>query len=492
MPALPKNNALKASASFENWPLVAISRSFSTPASDTSPGQASSRTSDSIPGPALRSALVFDILQIKPMELSFEYGRGARTVHLPNGLGCNWLAGNFLTPLEDPEGAIRAALRNPIGTPPLAKLVKPGERVAIVVNDITRLVHSEVFLPVLIDELNSAGVLDRDIFIVFALGIHRRQSPEEQRLVVGEEVARRISLVDHDCYDRNNLVHIGRTSRGNEVWINRRVREADRVILTGEIIYHLIAGYSGGRKGLVPGVAGAQTTTFNHRFILDPECRAGNLDGNPAHEDLLEAARMFGPDFLLNVVLSPAGEFVKVVAGHFEWAHSEGCKTVDQMYRVPFDEPYDLVLASAGGFPFDIDLRQAHKGMENAARAVRPGGTLVYFAECPDGAGHPAFEEWATKFASSSEMERELHSRFVVGGHKAYWVVRLGERLRILLVSGLPEAFVRRCHLHPASDPQSAIETELSGIPPRARIAYIPHAGFTFPVPAAKSISIAR
>ena len=423
------------------------------------------------------------------MDLSFEYGNGAISAHLPSGCGCDRLEGSLLRPLEDPEGAVRAALRNPIGTPPLTELVKEGERVAIVVNDITRLVHSEVFLPVLIDELNSAGVPDRDIFIVFALGIHRRQSPEEQRLVVGEEVARRIALYDHDCYDRDNLVHVGRTSRGNEVWISRRVREADRVILTGEIIYHLIAGYSGGRKSLVPGVAGAETTTFNHRFILDPGSRAGSLDGNPAHEDLLEAARMFGPDFLLNVILSPTGELVMVVAGHLEQAHSEGCKTVDRMYRAPFDQPYDLVLASAGGFPFDIDLRQAHKGMENAARALRQGGTLVYFGECRDGAGHRTFEEWVTRFANSSEMEQELHSRFVVGWHKAYWVARLGERLRILLVSGLPETFVRRCHLHAASDPQSAIESELSRMQPGARIGYIPHAGFTFPVPAATAIS---
>jgi lactate racemase len=422
------------------------------------------------------------------MELQFAYGKGTRSVRLSVRSRCDQLAGNLLAPLEDPEGAVRAALRNPIGTPPLSKLVKPGERVAIVVNDITRLVHSEVFLPVLINELNSAGVSDGEIFIVFALGIHRRQSPEEQRLVVGEEVARRIALFDHDCYDRESLVHIGRTSRGNEVWINRRVREADRVILTGEIIYHLIAGYSGGRKGLVPGVAGAETTTFNHKFILDPRCRAGNLDGNPAHEDLLEAARMFGPDFLLNVVLSPAGELVKVVAGHFEHAHCEGCKTVDRMYRAAFDEPYDLVLASAGGFPFDIDLRQAHKGMENAARAVRPGGTLVYFAECRDGAGHRAFEDWVTKFANSSAMEQELHSHFVVGGHKAYWVVRLGERARVLLVSGLPETFVRRCHLHSVLDAQSAIENELSRMLPRARVAYIPHAGFTLPVSAGMSL----
>lgn len=423
------------------------------------------------------------------MELTFQYGESERSVRLPKGTACETLAvssGNFV---KDPAAAVRDALRHPIGTPPLAGLMRPGERVAIIVNDITRLVHSEVFLPVLIDELNAAGIPDGDIFIVFALGIHRRQSPEEQRRIVGEEVARRVALFDHDCYDRENLVHIGRTSRGNEVWINRRVREADRVILTGEIIYHLIAGYSGGRKSLVPGVAGAETTTFNHRFILDPACRVGNLDGNPSHEDLLEACRMFGPDFLLNVILSPTGRLIRVVAGHYEQAHREGCETVDRTFQAAFDEPYDMVLASAGGFPFDIDLRQAHKGLENASRAVRPGGVLIYFAECRDGAGHRAFEDWINRFATSSEMEQQLRSEFIVGGHKAYWVARLGERMRILLVSGLPETFVRRCHLHPAADPQSDLENELKRMPPEARIACIPHAGFTLPVPAARPIS---
>ena len=220
---------------------------------------------------------------------------------------------------------------------------------------------------------------------------------EEQRRIVGEEVARRIALYDHDCRDRENLVALGRTSRGNEVWINRRVYEADRVILTGEIIYHQIAGYSGGRKSLVPGVAGAETTTFNHQLILDPNCRPGILEGNPAHEDLLEACRMFEPDFLLNVVLSPSGGWVRVVAGHYDLAHRAGCETVDQMCRIPIGQPYDLVLASAGGFPLDIDLRQAHKGMENAARALRPGGVLVYFAECREGTGSAAIEEMVEK-----------------------------------------------------------------------------------------------
>lgn len=419
------------------------------------------------------------------MELGFRYGDGERRVLLPQGFPCERLEPNPLPSLADPAAAVLAALRQPIGTPPLRKIVRPGERVVALVNDVTRLVHSEIFLPVLLDELNAAGVPDRDISIVFALGIHRRQSPEEQRRIVGEEVARRVALYDHDCWDRANLVHLGRTSRGNEVWINRRVREADRVILTGEIIYHMIAGYSGGRKSLVPGVAGAETTTFNHQFILDPRCRSGTLEGNPSHEDLLEACRMFSPDFLLNVVPNPEGQWVQVVAGHFDKAHRVGCQTVNRMYQVPFAGPYDLVLASAGGFPFDIDLRQAHKGMENAVRALRPGGVLIYLGECRDGAGHPVFREWVEKFSNSSEMERELRSRFVVGGHKAYWVVRLGERTRVILASGLPESFVRRCHLEPADDVQAAVERELSQMPAGARIASISHAGSTLPVPVA-------
>lgn len=385
-------------------------------------------------------------------------------------------------PLTQPQTAILAALRNPIGTQPLRSIVRAGDRVAVLVNDVTRLVHSDLFLPVLIDELNDTGIQDQDIFIVFALGIHRRQTPEEQRAIVGDEIARRIQMFDHDCFDRNQLVRIGQTSRGNEVWVNRRVYEADKVILTGEIIYHLIAGYSGGRKSLIPGVAGAETTTFNHKYILDPCSRSGLLDGNPAHEDLLEACRMFDPDFLLNVVLNPQGALVGVFAGHYDLAHRAGCEMVDRVYGVNLDKPYDVVIAAAGGFPVDIDLRQAHKGLENAVRALHPGGTLIYFAECPDGAGIRAFEEWVARYSSSAEMAAELRSNFVVGGHKAYWVVRLGEQFRIFLVSSLPESFVRRCRLIPTADPESVLRSAVAGASGKLRLAYMPYANFTLPV----------
>ena len=352
-------------------------------------------------------------------------------------------------PIGDETRAVVEALENPIGTAPLREIVRPGERVAIVVNDITRLTRTDLMLPPIVDTLNAAGIPDCDIFIVFALGIHRPQTDEERRLIIGEEMHSRIRCFDHIATDDAGLVEIGTTSFGNRVEINREVWEADRIILTGEIIYHLIAGYSGGRKSLVPGVAGFRTTTFNHRMIFHPDCRAGKLDGNPAHEDLLEACRMADPDFIVNVVLSPEGKLIRVVAGHYDLAHREGCRTVDRMLRVEIEAPYDLIVASAGGFPLDIDLRQAHKGLENACQALRPGGAILFYAECPNGAGIGSFEDYVRRYRDDFEMREALSREFVVGGHKAYWVARLGRLYNVHLVSGLDPEFVRRCHFHP-------------------------------------------
>lgn len=410
---------------------------------------------------------------------SLPYGRGALAVELE--ADCLTHGGGAAIP--DEAAAIHEALRHPIGSEPLAAIVRPGERVAIVVNDITRLTRTDLMLPPLVETLNRAGIPDADIFIVFALGIHRRQTEDERRSILGAAIHGRIRNFDHDCADDENLVTVGSTSFGNRVEINRQVMEADRIILTGEIMYHLIAGYSGGRKSLAPGVAGWRTTTFNHRMIFEPGCASGILDGNPAHEDLMEACRLVGPDFLLNVVLTPDARLARVVAGDFELAHREGCRTVDELLCAPVDEPYDLLIASAGGFPLDIDLRQAHKGLENACRALRPGGRILFYAECPKGSGHPLFDEYVSRFADDFEMQRALAERFEVGGHKAYWVAKLGRLFRIDLVSALPADFVERCHLHPVPVERHAerLRELCAEAGPGARIGVIPHSGHTLP-----------
>jgi nickel-dependent lactate racemase len=406
------------------------------------------------------------------------YGKGHLQVRVPG----DRLVPRAADPIGDETRAVMEAIENPIGTAPLGEIVRRGERVAIVVNDITRLTRTDLMLPPIIDALNAAGVPDRDIFIVFALGIHRRQTEDERRLIAGEEIYARIRCFDHIATDDASLVEIGTTSFGNRVEINREVWEADRIILTGEIIYHLIAGYSGGRKSLVPGVAGFRTTTFNHRMIFDPDCRSGKLDGNPAHEDLLEGCRMGDPDFMVNVVLSPDGKLIRVVAGHYDLAHREGCRTVDRMLRVEV-EPYDLIVASAGGFPLDIDLRQAHKGLENACQALRPGGSILFYAECPCGAGIRSFEEYVRRYHDDFEMREALSREFVVGGHKAYWVARLGRLYNVHLVSGLDPDFVRRCHFTPVSpaDHEAALRNLLRQAGTEARVAAIPYSGVTLP-----------
>lgn len=408
------------------------------------------------------------------------YGKSRLRVALDGEL----LAPRSVEPVADESAAVYQAIENPIGAAPLRDVVHPGERVAIVVNDITRLTRTDLFLPPIVNTLNAAGIPDHDMFIVFALGIHRRQTDEERKLIVGEEIYSRFRCFDHISTDDSNLVAIGTTSFGNLVEINREVWEADRIILTGEIIYHLIAGYSGGRKSLAPGVAGFRTTTFNHRMIFDPNCRSGKLDGNPAHEDLLEACRMADPDFLVNVVLNPEGRLIQVVAGHFDLAHREGCRMVDRMLGAEIAAPYDLVVASAGGFPLDIDLRQAHKGLENACRALRPGGSILFYAECPSGAGIKSFEDYISRYRDDFEMREALQREFVVGGHKAFWVARLGRCYQVHLVSGLDEEFVRRCHLHPVSPErhEAVLGELLRSIGPRGRVAVIPYSGLTLPV----------
>jgi nickel-dependent lactate racemase len=412
--------------------------------------------------------------------IDLAYGKG----RLPVQAAGDVLAPRAGRPVADETRAVLDALENPIGARPLLEIARPGERVAIVVNDITRLARTDLLLPPIVDTLNAAGVPDADIFIVFALGIHRRQTDPERRMIVGDRVFRCIRSFDHISTDDRSLVEIGTTSFGNRVEINREVWEADRIILTGEIIYHLIAGYSGGRKSLVPGVAGFRTTTFNHRMIFDPNCRVGKLDGNPAHEDLLEACRLAEPDFLVNLVLNPQGGLIRVVAGHYDLAHREGCREVDRMLAVEIDRPYDVVVASAGGFPLDIDLRQAHKGLENACHALRPGGSILFYAECANGAGIQAFEDYVRRYGDEFEMRAALEREFAVGGHKAYWVARLGRLYDVHLVSALDPEFVRRCHFQPVAPAEhiAALRRLLEKAGPEARVAVIPYSGFTLPV----------
>jgi lactate racemase len=376
---------------------------------------------------------------------------------------------------------VRHALRRPTGSPPLAEIAQAGDKVVVVVNDQTRLARTELFLPVILDELNLGGVPDRDITCLFALGAHRPLSPAEMEELIGLDAYRRVRTVNHDCREASGLGGVGRTSRGNEVLINRLLVEADRVVLTGSIVYHFFAGFGGGRKAAVPGCAGLSTIQHNHSMMLDPAAVIGRLDGNPVHEDLLEAARLVGPDFLFNVVLNEERDIAGIFAGEMDAAHRLGCAFVDRIYGTPVNRLADVVIASCGGWPKDINVYQAQKTMDNAAQAVRPGGIVILLAECPEGAGNDTYLQWMRRYRTADAIAAATRDHFELGGHKAYAVTRLLSRAEIVIVSAMDPELARELLLTPASSLAEALDLARAKLGPCPSITVMPEGGLTLP-----------
>jgi len=383
--------------------------------------------------------------------------------------------------VENPEEEIRRALSSPMGTEPLRKLVSPGDKVAIVVDDHTRKAPTRLMLPPLLKELEEAGVRREDITVIFGCGSHRAVRPEEQVKILGENLVGRIKAISHDC-EAKDLVYLGKTSYGNEIYVNRTFAEADIKILTGDVNLHFFAGYGGGRKSVLPGVSALETIRRNHAMLLNPKAQTGVLEGNPIHEDMTEAVRLADVDFTLNTVSNSSGELVGAYAGDVHAVFEEGVKTVDDLFKVPIKQKADIVVVSPGGYPYDIDLYQAYKGIDSALKAVKDGGVMIVAAECPDGHGSQLFYDWMTKFKTMDELEDEIRHRFVIGGHKAYYVRKALERVEMFLVSVMPEHEVREVFgMRPAKSVNDALKEALRITGPDSQVYIITHGSTTLP-----------
>jgi nickel-dependent lactate racemase len=326
-------------------------------------------------------------------EFNLTYGKGSVSFKIPASqlvhelLGCNQPAA------PDLQAAYTQALRHPIDSAPLQEMVRPGESVAVTVSDITRgWQRNADTLPFLLDALNEAGVPDDRVTIIIAVGAHRMNTPQEFIELCGPQVCHRVRVLNHDAWDPANAVHLGRTSRGTPVEASRLALEADRLILTGGVIYHYMVGYGGGRKSVMPGICSNTTIQACHLWSLEPEAGAGRsrlaqskrTDGNPAHEDMMECAALVRPDFIVNVVPNLDGEICGVYAGNWVSAWRRATQQVDAIYGVEIQEKADIVIATAGGYPKDINLYQTTKTMDNAVQAVKDGGVSVILSECPD------------------------------------------------------------------------------------------------------------
>lgn len=376
------------------------------------------------------------------------------------------------------EAEVCRSLCEPIDSLRLRDMVRPGEKIAIITSDITRPLPSYKILPHVLDELSEAGVRDEDIVIVFGLGSHEGHSVERKRRIVGDKVYDRISCVDSDIRD---YVHMGVTTRGTPVDIFTPVAGADRRICLGNIEYHYFAGYSGGAKAIMPGVSTREAIQSNHSAMVLPEAAAGRLEGNPVREDIEEAGRICGIDFIVNVVLDEKKEIIRSFAGNPVSAHRAGCAFLDSFYKVCIPQKADIVIVSAGGFPKDINMYQAQKALDNARHAVKDGGVIIWIASCSEGLGEDHFEEWMTGHGKSVDMIDHIRRDFVLGGHKAAAIAMVLEKAEIYLVSDLDPAFVRSIFLTPFASLQEAGDAAMARCGNEASVILMPYGGSTLP-----------
>ncbi|HEU0296746.1 MAG TPA: nickel-dependent lactate racemase [Anaerolineales bacterium] len=289
--------------------------------------------------------------------------------------------------LPDEAAAILEALRHPIDSAPLRDRVKPSNTVAIVHTDITRATPNALLLPILLHELESAGVQRSDITLINALGTHRPQTDAELRTLLSDFVVENYHCIQHDAWDDANLVSFGVTARGNPVRINRAYAEADVRILTGFIEPHFFAGFSGGPKGVLPSIAGFESVLSNHglEMIAHPNATWGVTRGNPIWEEMCEMAQRTQPTFLINVTMNDARQLTGVFAGDMLSTHAAGCAFVADHALIHVDAPYDVVITTNSGYPLDQNLYQTIKGVSAGARVVRKGGAVLMCAACNDG-----------------------------------------------------------------------------------------------------------
>ena len=424
------------------------------------------------------------------MKVRLAYGRGQLEVELPDGL-TTVIEPSHTPGLADERGAVLAALERPIAAPPLREWLKPGGRVCIVFTDITRATPNERLIPWLLGCL--AGVPREDIILLNGLGTHRANTHAELEQMLTPAVVRNYRVLNHEADNPGALIPLGTTRDGTPALLNRHFVEADTRIVTGFIEPHFFAGFSGGPKGIMPGVAGLRTVMSNHgaRNLSDPNATFGVTKGNPLWEEMRDIALRAGPSFLLNVALNEQRQITGVFAGDLLAAHRAGCEFVRQSAMQEFAAPFDLVVTTNSGYPLDQNLYQGVKGMSAGARVLKPGGTLILACECREGV--PANGSFDRILRSAAGPE-ELLALLATPGYSQpdQWQAQLQALIqrhaRVLLYSSLPDEVVRAAHLTPCHDIGAAVQGMLAGRSDGVCIAALPQGPLTIPYLAQPSV----
>ncbi len=352
---------------------------------------------------------------------------------------------------------VAAALQRPLGTERVGEIIRRNGacNAVIVVNDMTRPTPYATMLPPLLAEIEGAGITPEAITLIVATGIHRPHTEEDNQAVFGADICRQYHILSHD--PDSNLTSLGKLSNGLDLAINRTAAEADLLVVTGVVGLHYLAGYSGGRKSILPGIASRPVIQANHKMMSDPRACLGNYQDNPVSNLMLEAAYQAGVDFSLNVVTHSKYDIAFCAAGEVQQAWLAAVKFCEQMTTIPIKAQADIVIASCGGYPKDINMYQAQKALDAAALAVRPGGTIVLAAECREGLGEDVFAAWIDQAGCRQDIVDRFHRHFELGGHKAYAICRTLEQAEIILVSSMVPELVQRLFMIPAASLDDAL-----------------------------------
>ena len=380
--------------------------------------------------------------------------------------------------LPDERAEIRRALNDPIGTASLSQLARGKADAVIVINDITRPAPNRLMLEELLQDLAQAGITEDSITVVIATGNHRPNDEAEIRGMIGPDLASRLRVVNHDCENKSLLTELGQTDTGVPVWINSLVASASFKIVTGLITPHHAAGYSGGRKSILPGVAGLETLNRHHSLPIRPYHPAfGWMKGNPFHEEAVKVVRNVGVDFILNVVKNSCGQVVAAVAGELEAAHEHGVALCEKIWQLNLPHTYDIVIVSPGGFPRDIDLHQSQKAMSAAEMVIAKEGIIVLVAECRDGIGK--YADWLKQAGSPREVIERFECEGFTRDHssKAFMCARALEHHRVYFYcSGIAGDELEQMFFHAVQSPQEAVDRALEAKGPDARVLVLPQA----------------
>ena len=415
-------------------------------------------------------------------EIDLPYSDSTIKFHTPQANLAGIYRPQSVTACADPEAEIKRALTHPLDTPPLSKIVQPGEKVVILVDDHTRATPVARILPLILDELHTGGVRDEDVTILITHGTHRLSRDEEVQHKVGKDIYGRFNILQHLCTDEQNQVYVGLTSRATPVWINRQIVEADRCISIGHIGPSPYAGYSGGYKAIIPGSASLDTINANHSLVPMGFRKPGSVNV-PCRLDIEEGGSLVKLDLVVNVVLCQDEQVAAVFAGTPGRVFKEGLGLAKRVYEVTCSDKIDIAITS--GYPYDINLYQASRAIEYADTVVRKGGSILLVTGCPDGLGGDEFYQlMADQTKKPDDYLRDIVRRNgrTTFGVLGYALARIkAEKKLHILTEGIPDAELKAMGFQLPDSLQAGVNSMLKEYGPQARVGVFPIGASTIP-----------